>query len=181
MNLASFQLPDRLAMLRILLVPVVMWLIAQGWYVPAFLVFVLAAVTDFVDGYLARRWEITSVLGAFLDTIADKLLIAGVLFALVEVDRVWVWAAFVLVGRELVVMGLRGVAGLSGTAVPPSIWGKLKAWAQFVAVGFAIIRFSGEVGPLFFDEWLMLGAVVVSMVSAAEYFARFSRVLRPVA
>ncbi len=175
------SIPDRIALLRILLVPVVMWLVLEGWYGVAFAVFVVAAVTDFVDGYLARRWEVTSVMGAFLDTIADKLLIVGTLFALVDVGRAWTFAAFVIVGREVVVMGLRGIAGLSGTPVPPSIWGKAKAWVQFIAVGFAVVRFPDKVGPLFFDEWLMVGAVVVTLVSGVQYFARFQRVLRPVA
>ncbi len=167
-------------MLRILLVPVVMWLIAEGHFGIAFAIFVVAAVTDFIDGYLARRWDVTSVLGAFLDTIADKLLIVGTLFALVDVERVWVFAAFVIAGREMVVMGLRGIAGLSGTPVPASILGKAKAWAQFIAVGFAIVRFPDKVGPLYFDEWLMLVAVAVTLMSGAQYIARFQRVLRPV-
>lgn len=172
--------PDRIALLRIVLVPVVMWMVLEGWFAAAFAVFLVAAITDFVDGYLARRWNVTSVLGAFLDTIADKLLIVGTLFALVHVGRAWTFAAFVIVGREVVVMGLRGIAGLSGTPVPPSSWGKAKAWAQFIAVGMAIVRFSDKVGPLFFDEWLMLVAVAVTLVSGAQYFARFQRVLRPV-
>lgn len=179
--LAQTTLPDRIALLRIALVPVVMVLVLVEDYVAGFVVFTVAALTDFVDGYLARRWDQTSVFGAFLDSIADKLLILGTLFALVEMGRAWAWAGFVIVGREVVVTGLRGVAGLSGTPVPPSIWGKIKAWAQFIAVGLAIVRFSDELGPLFLDEWLMLAAIAVTIVSAIEYFARFSRVLRPVA
>ena len=86
-----------------------------------------ASFTDFLDGYLARRWRITTTLGAFLDTIADKLLVAGVLFALVEVGRAWAWAAFLIVGREIAISGLRGIAAMDGVLVTPSLWGKAKA------------------------------------------------------
>ena len=106
---------------------------------------------------------------------------AGSLLALVEVGRAWAWAAAIIIGREIAVMGLRGVAAMQGTSVPPSIWGKLKANFQFVAVGFAIIRFDEPLGAMFWDEWLMLAAVFVTIASGVEYFRRYSRVLRPVA
>lgn len=175
------SLPDQIAMARIAAVPVTMFLVLEGYYGPAAWLFGIAAASDFVDGWLARRWKITTVLGGFLDTIADKLLVAGVLFALVEVNRAWAWAGIVIVGRELIVMGLRGFAGLAGTAVPPSIWGKVKATVQFFAVGFAIIRFEDKLGGLFFDEWLMVAAMIVTVMSGAGYLARFGRVLKPVA
>jgi CDP-diacylglycerol--glycerol-3-phosphate 3-phosphatidyltransferase len=148
-------------------------------YAAAFVVFVVAAASDFVDGYLARRWEVTSTLGAFLDTMADKLLVAGALLALVAVDRVWVWAAFVIVGREIVMMGLRGVAALEGAKVPPSWLGKGKAIAQFVAIGLAIVRLWEPWGPFYLDEWAMLAAVGITVWSGVHYFLNFARVLRP--
>jgi CDP-diacylglycerol--glycerol-3-phosphate 3-phosphatidyltransferase len=138
----------------------------------------VAAFTDFLDGYLARRWKITSILGAFLDTVADKLLVAGTLFALVEVGRVWAWAAFVIVGREIAISGLRGVAAMDGVVVPPSIWGKWKATIQFLAIFLAMLRTPDEVGGLYPDQWVMLVAVVVTLLSGVEYFSRFARVLR---
>lgn len=144
-------------------------------------VFAVAAATDFLDGYLARRWEQTSTLGAFLDSVADKLLVTGTLLALVEVGRAWAWAAAVIIGREIAVMGLRGIAAMDGTKVPPSIWGKIKANLQFAALLFAIVRFDDRVGGLFFDEWLMIAAVLATVISGVEYFMRYFRVLRPVA
>ena len=172
-------------MTRIALTPVVMLLVLVDVFDHRFgiatAVFVLAAATDFLDGYLARRWSQTSTLGGFLDGVADKLLVAGTLLALVEVGRAWAWAAAAIIGREIAVMGLRGVAAMHGTSVPPSIWGKLKANVQFVAVGFAIIRFDDPLGAMYWDEWLMVAAVAVTIVSGVEYFRRFARVLRPVA
>ncbi len=148
-------------------------------FVAAFVVFVVAAASDFVDGYLARRWQVTTVLGAFLDTIADKLLVMGILFALVAVDRAWAWAAFLIVAREIVVMGLRGVAALEGALVPPSPLGKSKAIVQFVAIGLAIVRLSEAWGPLYLDEWVMLGAVGITLWSGVDYVVRYTQARRP--
>lgn len=150
---------------------------AFGW---AAAVFAVAAISDFFDGYLARRWEQTTILGAYLDTLADKLLITGALFALVAVDRAWAWAAFVLVGREIAIMTLRGIVALDGSAVPPSYLGKAKATLQFLAIGLAMLRSGGELGPLYLDEWAMLAAVVVTVASGVDYLARFARVVKTV-
>jgi CDP-diacylglycerol--glycerol-3-phosphate 3-phosphatidyltransferase len=151
--------------------------IDHAFGIAAALMFV-ATFSDFLDGYLARRWHQTSILGAFLDSIADKLLVAGSLFALVEVGRVWAWAAFVIVGREIAISGLRGVAAMDGVKVPPSIWGKIKAGVQYLAIVLAMLRTADQVGGLYPDEWVMLVALVVTVLSGVEYFSRFARVLR---
>ena len=137
-----------------------------------------AAFTDWLDGYLARRWEITTILGGFLDTIADKLLVAGTLFALTEVGRAWAWAGIVIVGREIAISGLRGIAAMDGVRVPPSIWGKWKATIQYAAIFMALLRTAEEYGGLHPDQWAMLVAVAVTILSGVEYFARFAKVLR---
>ncbi len=137
-----------------------------------------ASFTDFLDGYLARRWQITTTLGAFLDSIADKLLVTGALFALVEVGRAWSWAAFVIVGREIAISGLRGVAAMDGVTVPASIWGKVKANVQYLAIFLALLRTADTYGGLFPDEWAMIVAVIVTLLSGVEYFTRFAKVLR---
>jgi CDP-diacylglycerol--glycerol-3-phosphate 3-phosphatidyltransferase len=123
------SIPNLLAIARLLLTPVAMALILAGpdnqaMRVWATVVFVIAAVTDFADGYLARRWQLTSTLGAFLDTVADKILVTGALLALVEIGTVSTWIAFVIIAREIAIMGLRSVAALDQSTVPPSMWGK---------------------------------------------------------
>ena len=137
-----------------------------------------ASFSDWLDGYLARRWHQTSTLGAFLDTVADKLLVAGALFALVEVGRAWAWAAFIIVGREIAVSGLRGIAAMDGVVVPPSIWGKIKASVQYLAILMALLRAAREYGGLYPDQWAMIAAVAVTVLSGFDYFAKFARVLR---
>ncbi len=163
--------------LRVVLVPVIMWLVLDrgelatalaGW------LFAFAAVTDFFDGYLARRWKRATVLGNFLDTTADKLLVSGALVALVAVGRASPWIAFIIVGRELLILGLRGVVAAGGEVMKPSIWGKLKANVQFVAIPLAIWRPLRPLGPLYLDQWAMLAAAVVTIASALEYLARFA-------
>jgi CDP-diacylglycerol---glycerol-3-phosphate 3-phosphatidyltransferase len=172
----------RITYLRIVLIPAVMALIlvghdVDGAYVTAAVLFVIAAGTDFVDGYLARRWEVTTKLGSFLDTTADKLLVSGVLIALVDVGRASAWAATIIIGRELLILGLRGLVATDGIVMPPSVWGKLKAAVQFLAIALAIVRISEELGSLHVDEYVMIVAVAITVVSAVEYLTRFSSAL----
>ncbi len=144
----------------------------------AAVIFGLAALTDFVDGYLARRWHIETVLGAFLDTTADKVLVIGSLVGLVAVDRVWVWAALVIIFREIAVMGLRGIVAVTGAVVKPSQWGKIKAAAQFVAIFLALLRLPEPWGPFYLDEWVMLLAVIATIGSFWGYMTAFWSVVR---
>ena len=168
--------------LRIVLVPVVMALVLAGpdtkyAFAVAAALFAIAAITDFVDGFLARRWAKASTLGSFLDTTADKLLVSGALLALVAVDRASPWLALIIVGRELLIMGLRGAVAAGGDLVRPSIWGKAKTNVQFLAIFLAIVRLPDRVGPLFLDEYVMIAAAAITVVSAIEYLVRFRAAL----
>jgi CDP-diacylglycerol--glycerol-3-phosphate 3-phosphatidyltransferase len=168
-----------LTYIRVLLTPVVMALILvgreRGWASGvAAALFAFAAVTDFFDGHLARRWKRTTSLGSFADTTADKLLVAGALIALVDVGRTTTWIAAVIVGRELLILGLRGaVSAAEGTVVTPSWLGKAKANVQFAAITLAIWRPDVTIGDRFVDEWAMLLAAVITVWSAADYLGRF--------
>jgi CDP-diacylglycerol--glycerol-3-phosphate 3-phosphatidyltransferase len=178
------SIPNLLAISRLILTPVAMWLVLaapddRAVRAAATIVFVIAALTDFADGYLARRWQLTSTLGAFLDTVADKVLVGGALIALVEVGAVSTWVAFIIIGREIAIMGLRSVAALDQSTVPPTMWGKSKAALQFTAIAFAIMRFDVVLGPWRLDQWLMAVAVVSTVVSAGDYFSRFRSVFSP--
>lgn len=168
--------------LRIVLVPVIMALVLAGYrvryaYVIAGALFGVAAATDFFDGRLARRWKQTSTLGSFLDTTADKLLVSGALVALVAVDRASPWLAFLIIGREILIMGLRGAIAADGAVMKPSIWGKTKAAVQFVAIFLAIVRTSGKLGGFYPDQYVMLLAGLFTIGSAVDYIAKFSGVL----
>lgn len=176
------NVPIALTLGRIVAIPVVMGLILLGDdlshnYGLAAAVFTVAALSDFADGWLARRWDQTSILGAFLDLTADKLLVTGTLAALLVVDRVNIWLAFIIIAREISIMALRGVAANAGKMVPASQWGKWKATVQFVAIGLAIVRLEDKWGPLYLDEWAMWLAVAITAISAVEYTVRFRSVL----
>lgn len=175
------SIPNLLAIIRLVLAVVVVGLILasvdnQPMTVTATIVFVVAALTDFADGYLARRWKITTTLGAFLDTVADKILVTAALLALVQIGTVSAWIAFIIIGREIAIMGLRSVAALDSGTVPPSIWGKWKATIQFAAIALAILHLDIDIGPLRLDQWAMGVAVVVTVLSAGDYFTRFRSV-----
>jgi CDP-diacylglycerol---glycerol-3-phosphate 3-phosphatidyltransferase len=169
---------------RIVLVPVIMALIVadggdlEALAIIAAVLFAFAAATDFIDGYLARRWKVTTTLGSFLDTTADKLLVTGVLVALVAVERASPWIVTIIVGRELVIMGLRGVIAADGAVMAPSIWGKLKTNVQFFAILLAIVRPDVVIAGAYLDEWLMVAAAVITVGSAIDYIASFASALR---
>src|SRR5919201_689151 len=149
--MGTLTLSTRITLVRVVLAPVV---------------FLVASLTDFVDGYLARRWQQVTNLGNFLDTTADKLLVMGALLGLLAVGRVNVWIAFVVIAREVAVLGLRAVAAASSVVISASIWGKLKFNVQVLGVTLAILRPRVRFGPLLLDEWAMLVVAVVSAASA---------------
>jgi CDP-diacylglycerol--glycerol-3-phosphate 3-phosphatidyltransferase len=166
--------------MRIVLTPIVMGLVLVGdggdetgdAAIVGGVLFVVAAATDWVDGRLARRWDVTSKLGSFLDTTADKLLVSGVLIALLAAERASPWIVALIIGRELILMGLRGVIASEGEVMAPSMLGKLKTSVQFLAIALAIVRPGEPVGGLFIDEWAMLAAAVITVWSAVDYLVR---------
>jgi CDP-diacylglycerol--glycerol-3-phosphate 3-phosphatidyltransferase len=181
--MGTLTLSTRITLVRIVLVPLLLaLLLATGRLrhaaVLAAAVFLLASFTDFVDGYLARRWQQITVLGNFLDTTADKLLVAGALIGLLAVDRMDVWVAFVVVAREVAVLGLRAAAAVAGVVISASIWGKLKFNVQVVGITLAILRPPLRLGSLWVDQWAMLAVALVSAASAIDYFARFGELVR---
>ncbi|MFV1960688.1 MAG: CDP-diacylglycerol--glycerol-3-phosphate 3-phosphatidyltransferase [Acidimicrobiia bacterium] len=176
------SVPNALALIRIaMVVPIMAFtradqigthlLIAAG-------LFAVAAFTDYLDGYLARRYSDETVLGGFLDTTADKILVTGTLLALVSVDRVSIWPAAILIFREFLVMALRGVVAQRGGLIRPSTWGKIKTVAQFLAIFLAFVRLSEPWGPWYLDQWAMLFAVIATVGSAWGYMAAFWHTVR---
>jgi CDP-diacylglycerol---glycerol-3-phosphate 3-phosphatidyltransferase len=169
---------EAITWLRVVLTPVVMFLIIRGGdrdIAAAAALFAVAAVTDFVDGRLARRWKRTTQLGAFLDTTADKVLVTGVLIALVSVGRASPWVSFIIVAREIVVFGLKGVASAAeGSVVPPSFLGKAKANLQFLAIFVAIWHPDVVLWGHPIDSWLMWAAAILTVWSGIDYVGRYA-------
>jgi CDP-diacylglycerol---glycerol-3-phosphate 3-phosphatidyltransferase len=163
---------------RILLAPVVMALVLSGSDTAAAIVFLVAAATDWVDGRLARRWGVTTRLGAFLDTTADKLLVATALVALVSVDRASPWVALIIIGREFTILGLRAAVASGGRHLETSMLGKWKATVQFAAIALAMLRPDVRIAGAYLDEWGMVAAAIVTAWSGVDYLLRFSAALR---
>lgn len=139
---------------------------------------ILAGLSDALDGYIARRQGISSTVGAFLDTTADKILVSGVLIALVSVDRASVWVTVIIMTREFVVMAIRSLVAIDGTLVPASVAGKTKAAVQFFALGFAMMRLPEPWGPAYFDEYWMWLAGAVTFASGWDYAVKFRQAIR---
>lgn len=164
--------------LRIFATPVVMGLILGHEWTAAAVVFILVASTDWFDGRLARRWNVSSRLGSFLDTTADKLLITGVLLALVAEKRASPWIAMLIIGRELSLLGLRAAVAAQGLHLEASLLGKWKATVQFAALAVVMLRPDVTFGGAFLDQWLLALAALVTVWSGIDYFVRFSSSLR---
>ena len=178
----SLNVPNLLALFRIaMVVPIMAFTRAdqlESHFQVAALLFLVASFTDFLDGYWARRTTGGTVLGAFLDTTADKIMVTGTLLALVSVGRVSIWPAAIIIFREFTVMALRGVVAQRGGLIAPSTWGKIKAFSQYAAIFWAFLRFSDRLGPWYFDQWLMAIAVVATVGSAWGYITAFWSVVR---
>ena len=182
---SPISIPDLLALFRVLCVPAIISLVlatehTDGRYLfgAATVLVICAGLSDALDGYIARRQGITSTFGAFLDTTADKILVSGVLIALVSVDRASVWVTVIIMTREFVLMAIRSVVAINGTLVPASVAGKAKAAVQFFALGFAMMRFPDPWGPLYFDEYWMWLAGAVTIASGWDYAVKFWEAVR---
>src|SRR5436309_1933930 len=169
------NVPNALTLVRILLVPVLVVVLLEatphGSTVAA-AVFAVAALTDGLDGYIARSRRAITTFGKVMDPIADKLLIAGALITLVSLHRVAAWVAMVIIAREFAVSGLRVAAGQQGVVIPASPLGKVKTVVQVAAI-LAVIA-TGKHGA-WWAQVLLYVSVLVTVVSGADYFLNFRR------
>lgn len=169
------NLPNALTLFRIFLVPLLVALLFTRTVNGLFLgmaVFGIAVLTDYLDGYFARRRNQVTRLGILLDPIADKLLTAAAFIALVELDAVPAWMVVIIIGREFAVTGLRNVALGRGVLIPASKLGKGKMVSQVVAIFLLLFatRWPALRGVALVALWVV---VVMALVSAVEYFRRF--------
>jgi CDP-diacylglycerol---glycerol-3-phosphate 3-phosphatidyltransferase len=171
----KLNLPNWLTLLRIFLVPVLVVVLLTKFdlrEVIGLAIFWIAGITDFFDGWIARRRGQVTTLGTLLDPIADKLLISSAFISLVQLGLAPAWMVVVIVGREFAVSGLRAIAADQGLTIPASPLGKLKTFSQFVAISLLIIRF--RYGWLELTSKVALWIVVViALFSGVDYFRRF--------
>ncbi len=174
------NLPNALTLARILLVPVLVVALtveSPGGSTIAAAVFALAALTDGLDGYMARSRQAVTTFGKVMDPVADKLMIAAALISLVSLHRLAAWVAMVIIAREFAVSGLRIAAGQQGVVIPASKLGKAKTIVQVAAV-LALIAASHPSAA--WVQALVYSMVVITIVSGADYFLNFRRRLEEV-
>jgi len=185
------NVPNALTLARIAAVPVVLILLlfesrANCFWAAA--VFSIAAITDWLDGYLARKWEIVTVLGKFLDPLADKLIVMVALIMLIPLDRVPAWAVFIILAREILVTGLRSIASSEGIVIAASPLGKYKTIFQMISIIALLLHyryywFLGLEYEIFNPSMHNVGIVFfyvaffLTVWSGGDYLVKFFRVL----
>jgi CDP-diacylglycerol--glycerol-3-phosphate 3-phosphatidyltransferase len=177
------NLPNILTMLRVLVIPFVLYFIDNRSQVRSFIAMTLylaASITDFLDGYLARRRGQVSILGKFLDPLADKLIVMAALVVLVDVDRLPAWLVVVLLAREFAITGLRSIASTEGMVIPAGQEGKYKTALQLVGILFLLVHFRYPLlGTGLSVDFHIVGlytlyaSLVLSVLSAFQYTRLF--------
>jgi len=169
--------PNWISIARIALVPICVALLLGGSDDEirlAAVVFTIAALSDFLDGYLARRRQQITVLGQLLDPVADKLLISAALVSLVQLGVAPAWMAAIIIGRELAVTGLRGVAQTRGLIMPRSLLGKIKMGAEVVAILLLILGQEWGANAIRLGQIALWLVLAVALWSAVEYYRLFA-------
>ncbi len=185
------NIPNILTMMRIAAIPLLAALLmspskTSGFWAAA--VFAIASITDWLDGYLARRMGIVTVFGKFLDPIADKLIVMAAMVMILPFGRVPAWMVLVILGREMIITGLRGIASSEGIVIQASDLGKFKTIFQIVAILGLVLHydynwFFGIAHPLLTVNMHNIGmfylwiATILTIWSGVDYLARFVRVL----
>ncbi len=179
------NIPNLLSISRILAVPIFIILMLEpgpARALAAAVVFLFASATDWLDGYLARKWGQVTKMGKLLDPIADKILVASALIILVNINKEDAWlaiAAIVIIGREFAVTGLRAIASGEGIVIPAETTGKYKTGTQIVAILSFVLDYHMETSWLTTLGWTALViAVILSAYSAIQYFMQFWKKLK---
>jgi CDP-diacylglycerol--glycerol-3-phosphate 3-phosphatidyltransferase len=183
----ALNFPNLLTMGRIIVIPLVLVLLDRGgprdcyW---AALLFAGAAITDFLDGYLARKWGLVSVVGKFLDPLADKLIVMASLVWMVPMGRIAPWVVVLLLARDIGITGLRSIAASEGVVIAAGDSGKAKTALQMVGILMLMIGYPYRMNFLMFDlgvvdlvhvgRWLIYISLVYSLASAAQYVGLFA-------
>jgi CDP-diacylglycerol--glycerol-3-phosphate 3-phosphatidyltransferase len=176
-----WTLPNRLSILRILFIPVIVFFIStqeDGLLLASCLLFIIAGITDGLDGYLARKMSLTSKLGLYLDPIADKLLVSSVLITLTYYHQIPLWVTLILVGREFLINGLRAFYAMEGIAIYPSSSGKIKTALQLIGISCVLFNIALErIDAIAHQIGLIIiyAALFFSIYSAVDYLTALFR------
>lgn len=174
--------PNKLTVARMILVPFLVVFLLTGWGGEAnrwicFAIFVAASVTDWFDGHLARKYNLITNFGKFMDPLADKLLVSSALICLVALNKIPAWVVIVIIAREFIISGFRLVAADNGVVIAASYWGKFKTAFQMVTVIVLILNIPGEVFAVI-GTVLIYISLVLTVISLIDYIAKNKDVLK---
>ena len=174
------NLPNKLTVLRVILIPffVVSLMIENGAnqtfrYVAA-AIFIIASLTDMLDGKIARKYNLVTNFGKFMDPLADKLLVCSALICLIQLGQLPAWMVIIIVSREFIISGFRLVAADNGIVIAASYWGKFKTTFQMIAVVLMILNFEALSVVTLICTW---AALILTIISLVDYIAKNHKVL----
>ncbi len=165
------NLPNKLTILRIVLVPVLVAVMLSGCFGEnskwvALAIFIVASLTDLLDGKIARKYNLVTNFGKFMDPLADKMLVCSALICLVELDRIYSWMVIIIVVRDFVISGFRLVAAESGRVIAANYWGKFKTASQMVMICLLIADLDFGFFPVITEafKWIALALTLISLI-----------------
>ena len=179
----NMNLPNRLTIFRVFLIPVFIILLlpvlkTPVCNIPAGIVFIIASLTDTLDGYLARKNHQVTVFGKFMDPLADKMLVCSAMICLVDLDRIPSWIVIIIVGREFIISGFRLIAAEKGTVISAGYLGKMKTVVQMIMVIVLVFDLGGVFDVI--GTVLTWAALILTVLSLIDYLYKNRTVLQEV-
>ena len=174
----KMNIANQLTLLRVVMIPIFIWLLLAGHMMPALIVFLVASFTDFLDGFLARKLNLITNFGKFMDPLADKLLVTSALICFVSLNMLSPWVVIIILSREFIVSIFRAVAAAEGIVIAASWWGKIKTNVQMAMVIVLLLGnwpFNGINFPM--DTILVYAATILTVISGADYIIKNKQVL----
>ena len=171
------NLPNKITMARVILIPVFLAALLSPIFAEpanryaAMAIFVIASLSDFLDGYIARKYKLITNFGKFADPLADKLLVSAALVAFVQLGQIAAWVAVLIISREFIISGLREIAALGGKVLAASYWGKFKTASQMVMVIFLLFGFTNDTLVIIGNILVWL-AVLLTLISGVDYIVK---------
>ena len=172
--------PNKLPGARMILVPFLVVFMLTGWGGEAnrwicLAIFVAASVTDWFDGHLARKYNLITNFGKFMDPLADKLLVCSAMICMIELDRLPAWVVIIIIGREFIISGFRLIAAENGGVIAANYWGKFKTVSQMIMIILLIVDFGGVFAIL--TEVFIWLSVALTVISLLTYIMQNRKVL----
>ena len=175
----SMNLPNKLTIFRVILIPVFIIALMSG-IIPepvnryvGVVIFCVASFTDYLDGHIARKYNLVTNFGKFMDPLADKLLVCSALICLIELGQIPAWVVIIIISREFIITGFRLIAAEGGLVIAASWWGKIKTVTQMLMIILVLLGVGGIIGNI-----LIILATVFTVISGVDYIVKNIGVLK---